>query len=180
MTTEKPAPTSETKKQGRIKINQPEPGITSLQIQREGFSYKGLFTLLIIVLWLLMIMIWTILLLQINRSLVAFSIPFWILGFVTLRLSLKVIMASQEIIVSKNEISIFKTESSKTAHITLKQQDIESIIFVEGAYKSLAGITRKGTYPAIISNQEAFGFGERCTKEEKQFLLDTIKNLTGF
>jgi len=168
-----------TTSQVRIKISHPESGVTAFAIPREGFSYKGLFTLLIIVSWLLMIMVWTILLLQFNASLALISLPFWLLGIVTLRLSLKVIMASQEILVSKNELTILKKESGRTAHITFRCSEIENIIPVEGAFKALSGITRKGTFPAVIHNQEAFGFGERCTKEEKQFLLDSIKRITG-
>ncbi|MBK6347182.1 MAG: hypothetical protein IPF68_14865 [Bacteroidales bacterium] len=168
-----------TSNHGRIRISHPEPGTTSFEIPKEGFSYKGSFTLLIIISWLLMIMVWTILLLQFNSSLALISIPFWLLGIVTLRLSLKVIMASQEVVVSSRELTILKKEGSAIAHVTFRIKDIEKIILVEGAYKALSGITRKGNYPAVISNQEAFGFGERCTKEEKQFLLDAVKNITG-
>ncbi|MFH1121548.1 MAG: hypothetical protein V1775_17145 [Bacteroidota bacterium] len=165
--------------QGRIKISHPESGVTAISIPREGFSHKGLFTLLIIVAWLLMIMVWTILLLQFNASLALISIPFWLLGIVTFRLSLKVILSSQEVLISKQELTILRKEGSRTAHVTFRCSGIENIIMVEGAYKALSGITRKGTFPAVIHNQEAFGLGERCTKEEKQFLLNTIKNITG-
>ncbi len=162
---------------GRIIITGTETGARSFQIPAEGFSYKSLFTLLIIVLWLLLIMIWTILLFQYGGSWALISLPFWLLGIVTLRLSLKVIFATQEILVSPGDVTIIKKEGSNTSHITLKKNKIETIAFVEGAFKSLAGITKKGIYPAIISENEAFGFGERCTKDEKQFLLDSIKNI---
>jgi len=166
---------TESASSGRIIITGTETGAKSFKIPAEGFSYKSLFTLLIIILWLLLIMIWTILLFQYSGTWALISLPFWLLGFVTLRLSLKVTFSSQEIIVSQDDVTIIKKEGSNIAHITLKKNKIETIAFVEGAFKSLAGITKKGIYPAIISENEAFGFGERCTKDEKQFLLDTIK-----
>lgn len=168
------------KTSGKIVVTKPDLASSRFSIPREGFSLKGLFTLVVIVFWLLMIMVWTILLLQYAAIWALISIPFWLLGIVTLRLSLKVMLASQEIIVNPDEMTIVKKESSKTSHITLKRDDIEAVAYVEGAFKSLSGITRKGIYPAVISNNEAFGFGERCTKEEKQFLLENIKSILKF
>ncbi len=162
---------------GRITITESATGTTSLGMPREGFSFRGLFTLTVIIFWLLMIMVWTILLLQYSYVWVFISIPFWLLGFVTMRLSHKVVFSIQEILVNEKELTIVKKEGSKTAHKSFPRNEIETIVHVEGAFKSLSGITRKGIFPAVISKGEAFGFGERCTKEEKQFLLDTIKNL---
>lgn len=162
---------------GRIMLQETEPGTTTFSIPREGFSYKGLFTLLVITFWLLMIMIWTILLVQYNYIWAFVSIPFWLLGFATLRLSLKVIFSTQEISVNEKELTILKKEGSKTAYVSFKRYEIESIAQVEGALKSLSGITRKGIFPAIISQGAAFGFGERCTKEEKQYLSEKIKSI---
>jgi uncharacterized membrane protein len=158
-------------------ISETEPGTTIFSIPREGFSYKGLFTLLVIGFWLLMIMVWTILLVQYNFIWAFVSIPFWLLGFATLRLSLKVIFSTQEIQVNENELTILKKEGSKTAHVSFKRSEIGSIEQVEGALKSLSGITRKGIFPAVISRDAAFGFGERCTKVEKQYLLAKIKSI---
>jgi hypothetical protein len=163
--------------QGRILVTKSADGTTTLGIPREGFSFKGLFTLLVISFWLLMIMIWTILLVQYDLFWAFVSIPFWLLGIVTLRLSLKVIFSTQEIQVNEKELIILKKEGSKTAHVSFLRSDIETIIHVEGALKALSGITRKGIFPAVISKGEAFGFGERCTKEEKQYLLETLKNI---
>lgn len=162
---------------GRIILSETENGTSILGIPREGFSYKGLFTILVIGFWLLMIMIWTILLVQYNYLWAFVSIPFWLLGFATLRLSLRVIFSTQEIQVNENELTILKKEGSKTAHVSFKQSEIESVAQVEGALRSLSGITRKGIFPAVISKGAAFGFGERCTKEEKQYLLEKIKSL---
>ncbi len=162
---------------GRIRVTRSENGTTTLSIPREGFSFKGLFTLMVIFFWLLMIMIWTILLVQYDLFWVFVSIPFWLLGIVTLRLSLKVIFSTQEILINERELTIIKKEGSKTAHVSFLRNNIETIIHVEGALKALSGITRKGIFPAVISNGEAFGFGERCTKEEKQYLLETVKDI---
>ncbi|MHC1774534.1 MAG: hypothetical protein AB9834_03890 [Lentimicrobium sp.] len=162
---------------GRITISVSASGTTTLRIPREGFSFKGLFTLTVIFFWLLMIMIWTILLIQYNYIWAFISIPFWLLGIVTLRLSHKVVFSTQEILVNEKEMTIVKKEGSKTAHVNFMRNDIETIVHVEGAFKSPAGITRKGIFPAVISKGEAFGFGERCTKAEKQYLLETIKNI---
>jgi hypothetical protein len=162
---------------GRIVVTESVPGTTTFRIPREGFSFKGLFTLTVIFFWLLMIMIWTILLIQYSYIWAFISIPFWLLGVVTLRLSHKVVFSTQEILVNEKEMTIIKKEGSKTAHVGFMKNDIESIVHVEGAFKSLSGITRKGVFPAVISKGAAFGFGERCTKEEKQYLMVTIKNI---
>lgn len=162
---------------GRIILSETETGTTIISVPREGFSYKGLFTILVIGFWLLLIMIWTILLVQYNYLWAFVSIPFWLLGFATLWLSLRVIFSTQEIQINENELTILKKEGSKTAHVSFKQSDIESIAQVEGAHKSLSGISRKGIFPAVISKGTAFGFGERCTKEEKQYLQEKIKSI---
>lgn len=180
MNSENPDNNPAKKISGKIVVTKPDLASSRFSIPREGFSLKGLFTLVVIVFWLLMIMVWTILLLQYAAIWALISIPFWLLVLITLRLSLKVMLSSQEIIVNSDEITIVKKESLKTSHITLKRDDIEAVAYVEGAFKSLSGITRKGIYPAAISNNEAFGFGERCTKEEKQFLLENIKSILKF
>lgn len=163
--------------QGRIRVKELSSGTFEVNIPREGFSSKALFTLLIIFFWLVMILIWTILLFQYGRSWSLVSIPFWILGVLTLRLSLKSVFASQQITVSKKELTIIRTEGSTRSHVTFSAKDIDSVSFVESSYKSLAGITRKGIFPAVISKNEAFGFGERSTKAEKQYLADFIKSV---
>lgn len=162
---------------GRIRVNEINPGTFEIDIPREGFSYKALFTLLIIFFWLLMILVWSVLLFQYGKSWSLVSIPFWILGIVTLRLSLKTIFASQQITVNNKELTILRLEGSTRSHVTFKVEEIESVTFVESAYKSLAGITRKGIFPAVISKNEAFGFGERSTKAEKQFLTGFINSV---
>lgn len=176
MTIESKATEPDSGKQGRIKLSNPEPGTTRIYIPPEGLSVKGFVTIFIIILWLVLTIIWTILLFQIHKSLVWISIPFWLLGFSILRFSLRMILtATEELIMNDDELTLIKTIGSKTEHITFRAAEIESVVFVEGAYKALAGITRKGIYPAIINKQSAFGFGERCTKDEKQFLLNTVK-----
>lgn len=162
---------------GRIRVTEVSPGTFEINIPREGFSYKALFTLLIIFFWLLMILVWSVLLFQYGQSWSLVSIPFWILGIVTLRLSIKTIFASQQITVNKKELTILRIEGSTRSHVTIKAQDIESVSFVESTFKSLSGITRKGIFPAVISKNEAFGFGERSTKAEKQYLTDFIKSV---
>jgi len=162
----------------RITLEPAEGGYTHIIIPREGFSTKSMLTLLVIGLWLFMILIWTILLLQISPWWSLLSVPFWLLGFVTLRISMRMIMSSQEIIAGKDEITLIYTEGGLKSHISLKSSEIDSITWVEGGFKALSGISRKGIYPAVISHNEAYGFGQRCTKEEKKFLLETVKNLT--
>ncbi len=162
---------------GRIVVTESDSGTVSFSIPREGFSFKGLFTILVIIFWLLLIMIWTILLIQYNYFWAFISIPFWLLGIYTLRLSLRVIFSTQEVSVNEQELTILKKVGAKTSHISFKRSEITSIAQVEGAFKSLSGITRNGIFPAVISNGAAFGFGERCTKAEKHYLLEKIKSI---
>jgi len=144
-------------------------------IPKEGFSFKGLFTLFVILFWLMMILVWTLLLVNYGFIWTLLSIPFWLLGGITLRLALKMIFASQEITVDEHELMIVKKQGGISASVNFIRKEISDVCLVEGSYKTLSGITRKGVYPAIISNEQAFGFGERCSNDEKQKLIEIIK-----
>ncbi|HPG33673.1 MAG: hypothetical protein H6541_07105 [Lentimicrobiaceae bacterium] len=154
----------------------PEEAV-QIDIPKEGFSTKGFFTLFVIFFWLLMILVWTVLLMQYGLAWTLLSIPFWLLGGVTLRLSLSTILASQQLIISRQSVLLKKKQRKNTASVEFKHGEISDICLVEGTYKTLSGITRKGVYPAFISNGEAFAFGERCTNAEKQWLLDKVKTV---
>lgn len=167
-------------KPARIIITEIDQKTQRIDIPREGFSMKGSFTLFVILFWLMMILIWTILLSQYGIVWTLLSIPLWLLGIVTLRLSLKMIFASQQLTVDENGMTIIKNHGGKTASVSFSRQEIKDIFLVEGSYRTFSGITRKGVYPAVISNEQAYAFGERCSNSEKQWLLETVKKSLNF
>ncbi|MBV2247390.1 MAG: hypothetical protein KUL83_09520 [Lentimicrobium sp.] len=160
----------------KIKIIMEEPGKLSVHIPREGFSLRGFFTLLFNVFWMFMIVIWSILLMQFGYIWLLASVPFWALAITIFILSVRMIFSSQTLTINHRELLLLKKQNGKTAHAIFDIRKIESIGLVEGTYKTLTGITRRGTYPAIIYNKEAFGFGERCRSEEKRWLIDLLNN----
>jgi hypothetical protein len=84
----------------------------------------------------------------------------------------------QRIEIAGDRVLIYKTSGKVTAHAELLLKNISDISMVEGTYKTLAGISRKGIYPAFITNGEAFGVAELCGKNEKQWLLLFLKRFT--
>ena len=79
--------------------------------------------------------------------------------------------------ITSGAVTIRKKTGKQTASAELKKKDISAVSFVEGSYKTLYGMSRKGIYTAIISRGEAFGIGERCRIAEKQWLADVLKSL---
>lgn len=150
-----------------------------IMIGREGFSLRGIFVLSLVVFWMLLILAWALLLFQYNAALSLLSLPFWALGIYTLISVIKMLSIRQSVEITEKGVQIKKGSGKTTAHVELPVSSISSVSMVEGVYKTLAGISRKGVYPAIISNGQAFAIGERCKREEKQWILETLKSILG-
>ena len=146
-------------------------------IGREGFSPRGIFVLSIVVFWMLLILAWAFMLLQYGVAWSLLSLPFWALGIYTLVSVIKMLRMRQSVEIKGKGLQIKKSSGKTTAHVELPLSSISSVSLVEGTYKTLAGISRKGIYPAIIANGQAFAIGERCKREEKQWIVDTLKSI---
>lgn len=161
----------------RIKLISNEQNRIVLKIVREGFSARGIFVLSIVVFWLLLISAWAFMLLQYGVAWSLLSLPFWALGILTLINVIKVLRQQQSVVISEGMVQIIKSTGKTTAHVELSLKNISTVTLVEGTFKTLAGISRKGVYPAFIANGEAFGIGERCNRAEKQWLLQTLQSI---
>lgn len=150
-----------------------------LMIGREGFSARGIFVLSIVIFWMLLILAWAFMLFQYGVIWSLLSLPFWALGIATLVSVIKMLRISQSIEIKGKGVQIKKSSGKTTAHVELPLSSISSVSLVEGTYKTLTGISRKGIYPAIIANGEAFAIGERCKRDEKQWLVETLKSIIG-
>ena len=148
-------------------------------IGREGFSPRGIFILSIVVFWMLLILAWAALLMQYGAAWSLLSIPFWAIGIASLVSVIKMLRMQQSIEIIGKGLQIKKGSGKTTAHVEFPVSSISSVSMVEGTYKTLAGISRKGIYPAIIANGQAFAIGERCKREEKQWLVETLKSILG-
>ena len=168
-----PNPPSKSK----IKVTTEGSGRYTINIPREGMSRKGFFTLFFIGLWMIMIVIWSVLLIQFGWVWLLLSLPFWALAIVALVFSARMISSTQKLEINNKELLLFKKIGDKTAHASFEIKRIQSIGLVQGAYRTLQGITRRGIYPAIIYNEEAFAFGERCSSDEKRWLVDLLQKI---
>ena len=148
-------------------------------IGREGFSSRGIFILSIVVFWMMLILAWALLLMQYGAAWSLLSIPFWAIGIATLVSVIKMLRMRQSVEITGKGVQIKKGSGKTTAHVELPASTISSVAMVEGTYKTLAGISRKGIYPAIIASGQAFAIGERCKRDEKQWIVDTLKSILG-
>lgn len=148
-------------------------------IGREGLSPRGIFILSIVVFWMLLILAWAVMLLQYGVAWSLLSLPFWAIGIATLTSMIKMLRMRQSVEIVENGLQIKKGSGKTIAHVEIPISSISSVSMVEGTYKTLAGISRKGIYPAIISNDQAYAIGERCKREEKQWIVDTLKSILG-
>jgi len=162
----------------RLQISEPSPGVTRLSIPREGFSLKGLFILSVIFFWMLMILAWMLLLIPLGWGWALLSLPFWLLSFISLRIVWRMLFSYQSAEAGNGSLTLRKTTGKVTATAVFNLDEIEAVMLVEGTYRTLAGISRKGIYPAIIRNGEAFSVGERCSRSEKQWIFEVLKRLT--
>lgn len=162
----------------RLQISQPSAGITRLSIPREGFSMKGVFILSVIFFWMMMILAWMLLLIPLGWGWALLSVPFWLLSVISLRIAWKMLFSFQSVEVGNGSLTLKKTKGKVTAAAVFSLDEIEAVMLVEGTYRTLAGISRKGIYPAIIRNGEAFSVGERCSRSEKQWIVEVLKRLT--
>lgn len=161
----------------RLKLISEHNGGFVILISREGLSGRAVFILSVIIFWLLMIMAWAFMLAQYAVAWSLLSLPFWALGIITLLAFLKMIRLHQSVEIKGGKVLIQKTYSGVTFYADLNVKEITSVSMVEGTYKTLAGISRKGIYPAFISKGEAYGIGELCSREEKQWLVNTLKSV---
>lgn len=161
----------------RLKIISEHNGGFIILISREGLSGRAIFILSVILFWLLMIMAWAFMLAQYGIAWSLLSLPFWALGIITMIAFLKMIKSHQSVEIRDGKLLIQKTNNGVTSYAEISVKDISSVSLVEGTYKTLAGISRKGVYPAFISKGEAYGLGELCSREEKQWLVNTLKSV---
>lgn len=150
-----------------------------IMIGPEGFSVRGILILSIVVFWMLLILAWALLLMQSSAAWSLLSLPFWAIGIATLVSVIKMLRMRQSIEIQGKRLQIKKGSEKTMSHAELPLSSISSVSLVEGVYKTLSGISRKGIYPAIIADGKAFSIGERCKREEKQWLVDTLKSILG-
>lgn len=134
---------------------------------------KGLATLLVIALWIITVMIWTVLMLSINRNATFLAIPFWVIGILSFLKSRKILGIAQTLTITNDFIEFSVMQGSKKESTRFALDDIK-VQMVEGSYYSISGLNRRGIYPAIIYNDEAFGFAERSNTFEKKWLVQSL------
>ena len=157
-----------------IKLTE-QAGVKTIIIPARGFKGKGLLTVSVILLWLFTMMAWSVLLLMMKPVYVLYSIPLWAIGLLTLFKSLKMLSLEQTLVIEGDKITMKMTRDTKGDEKEFNVKDLV-VNLVEGSYYSYAGFSKRGQYPAIISNDEAFGFAERSSSEEKAWLLKYINN----
>lgn len=135
----------------------------------------GIITMVVIFLWLISVLIWTVLILSINPILALVAIPFWVIGILSLLKSRKILSTSQSLTVTKEFLEFSVKQGSKKESTSFPLAEI-NIKMVEGSYNSISGLNRRGIYPAIIYNDEAFGFAERSNTNEKRWLVQAIND----
>lgn len=147
-------------------------GGLEIVIPAKGIKGKGLISIIVITVWLFTMLVWSIILFMMNPLYVLYSVPFWAIGFITLYKSLNVLRLEQRIIIKNGLISLKLKRGIK-----YDVKDFPSgvvIQLVEGSYYSYSGLNRRGQYPAIIQNGEAFSFAERVNAKEKAWLISLI------
>ncbi|MBW6492168.1 MAG: hypothetical protein K0B15_13355 [Lentimicrobium sp.] len=162
---------------GRLRLNFENHGKIMIFIGKEGFTGKAVFGLSIIIFWLLLIIAWAFMLFQYGFAWSLIAIPFLGLGAYTLITMIEKMNSHQSVKIDENKVLIQKIQSKKTSYVELPLSSITSVSLVEGTYQTLAGISRKGIFPAFISQGKAFGIGELCSNDEKQFLDKFLKSI---
>lgn len=157
-----------------IQVNEYENSFQVI-IPAKGLRGNGLLTLIVIGVWLFTILVWTIFLLFMKPVNALYSIPFWAIGLVTLVKSINMLRMEQTITLKKDSVILKIKRGNKYDERAFNIKE-SSVNLVEGSYYSYTGLNRRGQFPAIINNNESFGFGERCSKEEKTWLLNFITN----
>lgn len=170
--------TSSAPPESKIKVMTDENS-TILRIPAKGFKGKGLITMIVITVWMFTILVWTVLLLNMKPLYMLYSLPFWAIGFWTLIKSIKMLRLEQSIILNENSVTLRMKRGDIIEERQFLKKDIV-VSLVEGSFYSYTGLNKRGQYPAIIYNNEAFGFAERSSVSEKEWLLNFVKaNLTG-
>jgi hypothetical protein len=136
---------------------------------------KGIATLLVIALWIITVMVWTVLMLSIKPNATFLAIPFWLIGIMSFLKSRKILSIAQSLTITSDFIEFTVMQGAKKESTRFALDDIK-VLMVEGSYYSVSGLNRRGIYPAIIYNDEAFGFAERSNTFEKKWLVQTISD----
>lgn len=148
----------------------------SINIPSKGFKGKGLAYVSIISFWLTTILIWSIVLVLMKPIYGLYALPFWAIGIITLIKSVKVLKLEQNVIVNESSLilQMKRGEAIEEMSFPIKGVIVE---LIEGTYYSYSGLNRRGVYPAIIYNEEAFGFGERLNESDKKQIVNLINRL---
>lgn len=153
-----------------------EAGRFTITIPPKGLRGKGLITVSVIGVWMFTMLIWSILLLMMRPVNVLYSVPFWAIGFITLFKSLNMLRLEQTLIIERDIIRMKMNRGSKSEERQFKI--VDSVVnIVEGPYYTFTGLNKRGQYPAIINDGEAFGFAERSSSDEKKWLVSYINKL---
>ncbi len=155
-----------------IKIKE-ESGNWTISIPATGYMGKGLLTIIVISVWMLTILIWTVLLIFMKPIYALYSIPFWLIGIVTLLKSAKMLNLDQVIEIKQDTLWLKMKKGGKYDEKEFKISEV-MVNLVEGSYYTYSGLSKRGQYPAIIMKNEAFGFAERLPIHEKQWLVGFI------
>lgn len=147
----------------------------SVHIPPKGVKGGALVTLIVIALWMFTILVWSVLLVLMKPVNVLYSLPFWAIGFWTLFKALKMIRLEQEIIIEPEHLVLKVSTASKTEEKRFEKRNVK-ISLIEGSYYDYTGLNKRGQYPAIIYNDEAFSFGERTSSEEKRWMVIFLNN----
>jgi hypothetical protein len=156
----------------RIKVTESSNQVT-VTIPPKGIKGGALVTVIVIALWLFTILIWTVLLALMKPVNALYSLPFWAIGFWTLFKAIKMIRLQQEIIIDPQNVTLRMSRGSKSEERRFPGKNV-NISLIEGSYYDYSGLNKRGQYPAILFNEEAFSFAERNTAEEKKWLIDFL------
>lgn len=162
---------------GRLKLNKEQNDKILIFIGKEGFTGKSVFVLSVIIFWLILILVWAFMLLQYGLAWSLIAIPFLALGIYTLVTVIEMMNSHQSVEISEKMLLIQKFYNKKNAYVELPVNEVSAVSMVEGTYKTLAGISRQGIFPAFISQGKAYGIGELCSNEEKQWLDKALKSI---
>ncbi|HLN53060.1 MAG TPA: hypothetical protein VK212_05085 [Lentimicrobium sp.] len=144
-----------------------------ISIPPKGIKGAALVTLIVIALWMFTILVWSVLLAMVKPVNMLYSLPFWAIGFWTLLKAIKMIRLKEEIIIESEFITLRRSTGQKREERKFERKDVK-ISLIEGSYYDYSGLNKRGQFPAVIYNEEAFGFGERSSTDEKNWLVNFI------
>lgn len=154
------------------------------QLPKNGFTGKSIPLLVFGLIWLSFISFWTIMASQASIIFAAFSIPFWLVGFLMIYGVLKSATTSQLLKIDRLTLKLNKKSILGNKNFECALQEIRAINLSKpltknpiSAFNNIGNVQKKSgiiNLPNLVTIQKSISFFETANKDEQEWIVSLL------